>query len=124
MRIDRRTANSYLSRGRPIPTFARTNYVKGVHAHLMGRYRPSPYDGKITIIRGKESREENAGQRDLGWSRYASKGVDVFDIDALHDDMVLGIGEAPRLLGEVIEKCLAKFESAKLAPSASRPRSG
>jgi thioesterase domain-containing protein len=57
--------------------------------YQMGRTHVSqPYPGKATVFLAKETPESSSEDARLGWGRLASGGIEVYELDCNHDDML------------------------------------
>jgi amino acid adenylation domain-containing protein len=69
------------------------------NTHAARRYTPKPYAGRITLFRGTNDREH-----DYGWGRWAQGGVEVYYLDADHNEF-LRDQKAP-VLASMLAVCL------------------
>jgi surfactin family lipopeptide synthetase C len=58
------------------------------HTEAWRRYRPAPYPGSITLFRARDRSGDRMAERDLGWGRYAARGVTVHDVPGDHVGMM------------------------------------
>jgi thioesterase domain-containing protein/acyl carrier protein len=86
------------SNGKAIPSRLRSVYH--INSYAAVNYVPKTYDGVVTMLRA--SREK--GPRDLGWSKFTTQPVRVFEIPGAHLQ-VLSNENLPRVVKN-LQKCL------------------
>ena len=86
------------SKGRVIPPKLRSVYH--INSYAAVNYVPKTYDGVVTMLRA--SREK--GPRDLGWSKFATQPVRVFEVPGAHLQ-ILSNENLPRVV-KSLQKCL------------------
>jgi non-ribosomal peptide synthetase component F/thioesterase domain-containing protein/NRPS condensation-like uncharacterized protein len=88
------------SRSIPIPTLLRSVYH--INSFAAVNYVPKKYDGKVTMLRASGEK----GPRDLGWGRFTTQPVEVFEIPGAHLQ-VLSDGNMPKVI-ESLRRCLSE----------------
>jgi aspartate racemase len=102
-------AEFYLRTGRPMP------YELHLSLHIEGNkklaqgYVLQVYPGRITLFRANEQSVKYEHSSDLGWSKLAAGGVEIYEVPGDH----LGIFEEPnnRVLAEKLKACLDKVQA-------------
>ncbi len=51
-------------------------------------YKPRPFPGKVTLIRSSERVDPPGTPRDLGWSRLAKGGVEIYEVTGDHNTIL------------------------------------
>jgi non-ribosomal peptide synthetase component F/thioesterase domain-containing protein len=87
------------SRGIEIPTFLRSVYH--INSFAAVNYVPKRYDGKVTMLRASGEK----GPRDLGWGRFTTQPVEVYEIPGAHLQ-VLSDKNMPKVV-ESLRTCLS-----------------
>jgi thioesterase domain-containing protein/aryl carrier-like protein len=67
-----------ISQGRQIPASLRSVYH--INSYAAVNYVPQEYKGKVTMLRASRER----GPRDLGWGKFTTELVDVYEIPGAH----------------------------------------
>ncbi|MGD9488072.1 MAG: amino acid adenylation domain-containing protein [Calditrichaceae bacterium] len=77
-----------------LPRFIRQNQFK-LYVHInkiqtgaWRKYKPLNFNGKITLFRADENRDYDNLPDDLGWKKYAGKGVDIINVPGDHITMM------------------------------------
>jgi thioesterase domain-containing protein len=86
------------------------------------RYVPKAYPGRITLFRATKQPAAFNADRELGWSRFAEGGVEVYDVPGHHGAIVY----EPRIgiLARQLAECLERARSAHLSPRGSARQTG
>ena len=105
---------------RPIPKVLRK--VEGASREATARYVPQPYAGRVTLFRASKQPVGIHQDPDLGWTRIARHGVEVFEVPGHHGAIVYEprIGFLARELTHCLEKAYAQHtpETGKVSPGA------
>ena len=83
----------------------------------IGRYRPGPYAGKITILRSEQEPRGTFLDRSFGWQRHTDQPVDVITIQGDHFSIFTEPG-----VDDMARKIIDRIEAAEGVPAASRQR--
>jgi thioesterase domain-containing protein len=68
------------------------------------KYWPKPFDGKLTLFRSSSAQSyDRSPTADLGWQKFAAKGVEVINIAAGHYGMLKN--QAAKQIAEHIQLC-------------------
>jgi amino acid adenylation domain-containing protein len=81
-------------------------HARKAHYLARCRYRPRPYDGRVTLVVNEEWYEwhrRHDSEPTLGWARLAAGGVEVHKIPGNH---LTYITQNIHVVAEVLEKCL------------------
>ena len=80
-------------------------------------YRPGVYPGAVTLFRAKRQPPEYALDRTLGWSAFASRGVEVHTVPGYHGEIV----DEPQaaILAEKMRECLERAVEKEHGPDAT-----
>jgi thioesterase domain-containing protein/acyl carrier protein len=81
------------------------------HARALANYRPTAYDGPITLIRARTVSLASLPPHDLGWSRLARGPLDVRVVPGAHDNILTE--PRVRLLAAQLKACLDSAHSAR-----------
>jgi thioesterase domain-containing protein len=75
--------------------------------NAIAQYQPQPYEGRITLFRASEHATPMHADPKLGWGRWASGGVDVFEVPGNHVTMF----REPTIaeLAAQLERCLGEI---------------
>jgi thioesterase domain-containing protein len=72
---------------RRAPADLRPQEVREMHDALMQAYRPQPYAGAVTLLRGSEPNDKFVHTRALGWDGVLTGELQVIDIPGAHLDL-------------------------------------
>jgi amino acid adenylation domain-containing protein len=94
-----------------IPYKGRTLYINAIYSRARRGYVPTPYDGRVVILKTGDGRYDP----ERIWSSLAS-GVEVRQLPGPHEDIVF---VEPRIdaLGATLKACLTEAQQADLAQS-------
>jgi aspartate racemase len=94
----------------PLPPTLRK--VENTSRKALDRYVPKAYPGRITLFRATKQPAAFNPDRELGWSRFAEGGVEVYDVPGHHGAIVY----EPRvgILARQLAECLERARSARL----------
>ncbi|MGD9898778.1 MAG: amino acid adenylation domain-containing protein, partial [Calditrichaceae bacterium] len=98
-----------------LPRFIRQNqfklyvHINKVQTGAWRKYKPLNFNGKITLFRADDNRDYDDLPNDLGWKKYAGKGVDIINVPGDHITMM--IKPNVKILAEKIETLLNKTNS-------------
>jgi aspartate racemase len=104
----------------PLPPTLRK--VENTSRNALDRYVPKAYPGRITLFRATKQPAAFNPDRELGWSRFAEGGVEVYDVPGHHGAIVY----EPRIgiLARQLAECLERARSAHLSPRGSARQTG
>jgi thioesterase domain-containing protein len=96
----------------PLPPTLRK--VENMSRKASNRYVPKAYPGRITLFRATKQPAAFNADRELGWSRFAEGGVEVYDVPGHHGAIVYEprIGILARQLAECLERAGARTPEA------------
>jgi thioesterase domain-containing protein/acyl carrier protein len=96
----------------PLPPTLRK--VENTSREALDRYVPKAYPGRITLFRATKQPADFNADRELGWSRFAEGGVEVYDVPGYHGAIVYEprIGILARQLAECLEHAGAQTPAA------------
>ncbi len=101
---------------RPLPKVLQQ--IEGETRDATKRYVPRPYAGRITLFRASKQGAHIRPDPDLGWTRIATGGLDVFEVPGHHGAVVY----EPRVgaLAKKLAECLAAASSGAPAKAEAR----
>ena len=101
------------------PGIRRAIRLTGIHDAARRRYRPSPYDGPVTLFRAEQASAETSGFSNdtLGWDRLAA---DVETVWSPGSHFTMTRGENAKCLAAAVDAALAGRPSHSPAVIASR----
>jgi thioesterase domain-containing protein/acyl carrier protein len=96
----------------PLPPTLRK--VENTSRKALDRYVPKAYPGRITLFRATKQPADFNPDRELGWSRFAEGGVEVYDVPGNHGAIVYEprVGILARQLAECLERAGAQTPEA------------
>jgi thioesterase domain-containing protein/acyl carrier protein len=96
----------------PLPPTLRK--VENTSRKALNRYVPKAYPGRITLFRATKQPAVFNPDRELGWSRFAQGGVEVYDVPGYHGAIVYEprVGILARQLAECLERAGAQTRGA------------
>jgi thioesterase domain-containing protein/acyl carrier protein len=96
----------------PLPPTLRK--VENTSRKALDRYVPKAYPGRITLFRATKQPADFNPDRELGWSRFAEGGVEVYDVPGHHGAIVYEprVGILARQLTECLERAGAQTPEA------------
>jgi aspartate racemase len=98
--------------------------VENTSRKASDRYIPKLYPGRITLFRATKQPPGFNPDPELGWSRFAEKGIEVYEVPGHHGAIVY----EPRIgiLASLLAECLERARSARhsLNPPARFPEVG
>ncbi len=87
--------HAFLRMGRPVPRRFLFPYLMEAYRKILRAYVPEPYPGRIVLLRSSRMR---AFPEDLGWSVFATEGVETVDLEGPHrlldEPYVTGVANA------------------------------
>lgn len=92
--------------------------IEGETRDATKRYAPRPYPGRITLFRASKQGAHIQADPELGWSRIALGGIEVFEVPGHHGAIVY----EPRIgaLARQLARCLEAAQWPQAADSADR----
>jgi thioesterase domain-containing protein len=98
----------YSALRRPVPPALEE--VRNAVNEAVARYRPRPYDGRITLFRARRHAPGTADHPDLGWGAIARGGVEIHPMPGYHGAMI----SEPRVrfLIPTLRECLERAAGA------------
>jgi thioesterase domain-containing protein len=108
---------------RPLPPVLRYALMREIHTRALDRYQFRPYAGNLCLVRATERGYKGAvslSERDdqtLGWGSLAQGGLEVYDVDADHSNILL----KPQVT-TVAEKFNTMFAELNTRPVPAQPR--
>ncbi|MBL0142932.1 MAG: amino acid adenylation domain-containing protein [Betaproteobacteria bacterium] len=86
--------------GKPAPGTERIAGAESNYVDLAMRYRPQPYDGRVTLLVSSANHRQGLAE---GWRRFAAGGLAVHSIPGDHDSY---IRDTPEATARLMQACL------------------
>lgn len=84
------------------------------HVWAVTRYAPSPWPGRVAVFRTSVASLLRAHEHDLGWSRLATQGVEVYTIAGAHYNILQHphVSSLSAKLTAALQKARSQYDSA------------
>jgi len=110
-RINRSAYRLFSKNKEKVTSLYRMMRVQDAHDQALREYKPSVYEGKLTLIRAENPNDGFQFDSELGWGALAAGGIEIFDVPGEHET----IFHEPhvRLLATKMSSCIEKARKAQ-----------
>lgn len=85
-------------------------HILKTYTEAWRNYDVKNYPGKVTLFRAKNSHNGDGIEKDMGWAKLATDGVDIYDVPGDHISMMVEQAHV-KVLAEKMKNCLENVQS-------------